>query len=427
MTVKPYDIGALRTSGEKWGMDVDKIARDMHLADDRFVLDYDINPRARFHLDATKIAFHGDRVAAWKRGERIAPITVDMALTQKCAYACTFCYADLQQFPSAPNEWDVYANLLDDFVEIGHKPGEGVRAVSLVSDGESTESPHLFPFIRRARENGIDIALGTNGWKLPHEELPGVVDALTYLRININAAEPEAYRRIMMPDGMPQVESDKRLEEVLGNIREAVRLKRERGTDVTIGLQMVLMPEYFDQVIPLAMLGRELGVDYFVIKHCSDDEQGSLGVDYAAYKSPVADWVLHAAEALSTPDYSVQAKWSKMRTGRDRKYSKCFGTPFQLQISGSSIVAPCGSFFHDDYKRFHIGDFSEERFRDIWASDRYWEVIGHLGSDAFDPRKECATLCLQDQPNEVLFALVEEGVELTDVSELRTPDHVNFI
>ena len=39
-----------------------------------------------------------------ERGERIAPITIDMALTQKCSYACTFCYAGLQQNPAAPVE-----------------------------------------------------------------------------------------------------------------------------------------------------------------------------------------------------------------------------------------------------------------------------------------------------------------------------------
>ena len=31
-------------------------------------------------LDGTKIQYHEDRVKAWERGERIAPITVDIAL-----------------------------------------------------------------------------------------------------------------------------------------------------------------------------------------------------------------------------------------------------------------------------------------------------------------------------------------------------------
>ena len=129
---------------------------------------------------------------------------------------------------------------------------------------------------------------------------------------------------------------------------------------VTIGLQMVLLPEYADQVIPLALLGKELGVDYTIIKHCSDDENGRLGVDYSWYKSETAMDLLTTAESLSTQSYSVQVKWSKISTGRDRKYSKCFGTPLLLQMSGTGIVAPCGSFFHKRYGRFHIGDIKED-------------------------------------------------------------------
>ena len=33
-------------------------------------------------LDGTKINWHLDRVEAWQRGERIAPITIDMSLTR---------------------------------------------------------------------------------------------------------------------------------------------------------------------------------------------------------------------------------------------------------------------------------------------------------------------------------------------------------
>jgi MoaA/NifB/PqqE/SkfB family radical SAM enzyme len=385
------------------------------------LLDFDINPRSKFNLDGTKIAYHKSRVESWINGERIAPITIDMALTQKCSYACTFCYAGLQQNPASPATWENYENFLDDCVEIGHKKGEGVKGISLVSDGESTENPFFMQFIMKAKNNGIDIASGTNGLKLPMDQVSDMVDNLTYLRININAAEPKPYAQVMGT-------VEKNYYKVIENIKELVRVKNERKSKITIGLQMVLLPEYADQVLPLAKLGRELGVDYTVIKHCSDDEDGRLGVDYSWYVSDEAIELLKLAEAMSTKNYSVQAKWSKMRTGRNRNYSKCFGTALLLQMSGTGIVAPCGSFFSNKYKRFHIGDIKSERFKDIWKSDAYWDVMSYLGSDKFDPRKECATLCLQDKVNETLFDIMESG----DFSALEpntgnVPEHVNFI
>ena len=61
-----------------------------------------------------------------------------------------------------------------------------------------------------------------------------------------------------------------------------LNLKR-LNLDVTLGIQMVLMPEFKDEIPPFAKLGVEFGVDYAVIKHCSDDTEGSLGVDYSKY------------------------------------------------------------------------------------------------------------------------------------------------
>jgi len=401
--------------------EVDAIAREqIKDVKARGLAGLNINPRQNLNLDTTKIAFHKNRVEAWRRGERVAPITIDMALTQKCSFACTFCYAGLQQNPSSPVSWEVYETFLDDCVEIGHEKGEGVRAISLVSDGESTENPDYYRFLLKGKNNGIDMALGTNGFKISPEEIPGLVNSLTYLRINFNAADPNAYAQIMGT-------SEKNYYSVVQTIREFVRIKKEQKSNITIGLQMVLLPEYSDQVIPMALLGRELGVDYTVIKHCSDDESGRLGVDYSWYKSEFAIELLRTAEALSTPEYSVQAKWSKMVTGRDRKYARCYGTPLLFQMSGTGIVAPCGSFFHKNYSRYHIGHIEETRFKDIWASDEYMEVISHLASEQFDARKQCATLCLQDKVNEALYDLVEQNIPLPDITGKPLPQHSNFI
>ena len=90
----------------------------------------------RFVLDGSKLAWHAERVAAWERGERIAPITIDMALTRACNAACWFCYAQLQESQERiVLTADVMTRFLDDCAAIG------VKAISLVSDGESTLSP----------------------------------------------------------------------------------------------------------------------------------------------------------------------------------------------------------------------------------------------------------------------------------------------
>lgn len=362
-------------------------------------------------LDGHKLAWHRDRVEAWLRGERIAPVTIDCALTRRCTYRCAYCYGQLQANDEKRITRDVIFRFLDDAAEIG------VKAVSFVSDGESTCSPHLYDAVLRGNANGLDMALGTNGYLLRHDRLGELLPALTYLRYNIAAAEPERYAQI---HGC----SPACFDEVVETVRLSVWEKKRNGLDVTIGLQTVLLPEYADQIIPLARLGAELGVDYFVMKHCSDDEHGSLGIDYSRYFE-LTD-LLAQAENLSTPGYLVKAKWSKILSDGKRCYSQCYGPPFILQFSGSGLVAPCGALFNPRYSRYHIGNIVDQSFRDIWQSDRYWEVMDLIASEHFDAKTMCGTLCLQHKVNECLWAVKNQGEPLP-VPEGDSPIHVNFI
>ena len=108
---------------------------------------------------------------------------------------------------------DAIFRFLDDAAEIG------VKAVSFVSDGESTCSPYLYDAILRGRANGLDMALGTNGYLLKDERLSETLPALTYLRFNISAAESRRYGEIM---GCPEKCFDK----VCETIRKCVNIKK---------------------------------------------------------------------------------------------------------------------------------------------------------------------------------------------------------
>jgi MoaA/NifB/PqqE/SkfB family radical SAM enzyme len=211
-----------------------------------------------------------------------------------------------------------------------------------------------------------------------------------------------------------------------------VEIKRKRGLETTLGLQMVLLPEFRDQIIPLAELGKMLQADYLVIKHCSDDENGKLGIDYSKYHELVN--VLQEAEKISQGNYLVKAKWSKILSGGKRKYNRCYGPPFIAQFSGSGLVAPCGMLFNTQYKDFHIGNIADTRFKEIWKSDRYWEVMAMIASDRFNPQIHCGTLCLQHKVNEFLFDLMHGDEELKkaissieNATDRQEPMHVNFI
>lgn len=362
-------------------------------------------------LDGHKLIWHKDRVEAWLRGERIAPITIDCALTRRCNYDCVYCFGQLQENDEKRMTKDVIFRFLDDCAEIG------VRGMSFVSDGESTCSLHLYDSIIYGKNKGIDIALGTNGALLKIDGLEEILPSLTYLRFNVSAGEPKRYSEI-------HGTKEENFYKVQDIIKECVKIKKDNDLETTIGLQMVLIPEFADQIMPFARFGKELGVDYSVIKHCTDDEKGSLGVDYNGYFKLVDK--LKEAEALSDENYLVKAKWSKILSRGKRKYFQCYGAPFLLQMSGSGLVAPCGSFFNTQYSQYHIGNIADTSFKEIWQSDKYWEIMDHIASKKFNAKTDCATLCIQHKINEYLWDLKHGNAEIQEPEGI-PPMHINFI
>ena len=365
-------------------------------------------------LDGHKLQWHRDRVEAWLAGARTPPITIDIALSVACNYHCKFCYGTLQTgLPGGYLPRDVVMNFLDDAAEVG------VKAVSFISDGESTCNPHLYEAILRGKNNGLDIAMATNGYLLKEDRLEDILPSLTYLRFTFSAGTPDRYAEI---HGV----KEQHFYKVCETIKKCVEIKRKNKLDVTLGLQMVLIPGFDDQIIPLAKLGNELNLDYTIIKHCSDDELGTLGIDYSWYLKPTLHEILKTAEKLSTDNYTVGVKWKKILAGNRRSYSRCYGPRFLLQLSGSGIAAPCGMFFSERYKKFWIGNIKEQRFRDLVRSDRYWEVMDYLASDKFDAKTECGCLCIQDLPCRYLDGL-KKGERTLEDPVGDPPAHVNFI
>lgn len=362
-------------------------------------------------LDGHKLLWHRERLEAWLRGERIPPITIDCSLTRRCTYRCIYCYGQLQANDEKKMTKDVIFRFLDDAAEIG------VKAISFVSDGESTCSPYFYDAILRGRTNRLDMAVGTNGYLLKEERLEEILTALTYIRFNISAATPERYAQIHGCDEMCY-------QKVCQIIRECVKIKKKNKLNVTIGLQMVFLPDFVAQVIPLAKLGKEMGVDYMIFKHCSDDETGSLGVNYSKYQQCIG--ILKEAELYSDKNYLVVVKWSKILSMGKRKYSACYGPAFIMQFSGSGLVAPCGMLFNDKYAKYHIGNITERSFKEIWQNQRYWEVLRLIASDKFDARTMCGTLCLQHKVNEFLWDLKQDNVCLEEPKG-QPPKHLNFI
>jgi MoaA/NifB/PqqE/SkfB family radical SAM enzyme len=360
-------------------------------------------------LDGTKIGWYRDRVLAWQRGEKIAPITMDVAWTRKCNAACNFCYAQLQSSDGYEITKQNALDFLDDAAAIG------VKGVSLISDGESTVVPWFDETIEYGGKLGLQIGMSSNGVRLTKPVLERILPHLTYLRFNFSGGDQKRWAEIM---GLQQRDFPR----VVQNIKDAMEIKRRDGLAVNINMQMVLMPQDADQIVPLAKLAREIRPDYLIYKHTADNKDGQLGVDYREYSN--LHPLFHEVEAMGDEDFRICVKWNRLADDGKRDYQRCYGPPFILQMSGNGLIAPCGFLFNEKYRKFHIGNICTERFRDIFASDRYWEVLNYLASDQFDAQRHCGPNCLQTNTNSWLDKYVCGEVSFPTTP---APPHLAFL
>ena len=354
----------------------------------------------KYRMDSHKLLWHLDRVNAWVRGERIAPLHIDLGITTGCNMRCIYCYGVLQGRTTATKRFDMpreaLLRLLKDAKEID------VRSIAFIGEGENTLNPALYDGLDLAKKIGLDVSLATNGIKINRDCLKDAMEALVWMRFNISAATPESYDLI---------HGVRTFDAVINNIRTVVETKRQYGLKTTIGLQMVVVKENIPDIVPLAVLSRDLGVDYLVIKPCSDTYEGTMDSPHEQYLK--IENLLKEAESHATENYTVSVKWQKMGNLGKKNFGVCYGTQFIINISGDGTVFPCGHFFNMRRDEFSMGNIIESSLKEVLPSERYWDVQKRI--QCVDVNRDCETNCRHYYVSQFLWELS------------MPPDHVSFI
>lgn len=357
----------------------------------------------KFLMDGHKLYWHLDRVNDWLNNEKIAPLHIDVGLSKGCNIHCEYCFGIMQgnlykkgqttYFPKTP---------LINYVKDAGKAG--VKSMAFIGEGEPTLNPYVYDAIVQGKKAGVDISLGTNGVMLDTSKKgEEALEYLSWIRFNLSAATNNDYKRIHR-----SLDFDK----VIGNIKFCVKIKKIKKLTITIGLQMVLTPNNVNQVVPLAKLGKKIGVDYLVVKQCSDSIKNDLGIyeklgEYEKYKD-----LLTEAESIGNESYKVIVKWNKISNKGERNYNNCFGVPFLLYSSGDGKLYPCGAMFGNE--EWILGDLIKSSFTEIINSDRYWNIVNKVAKK-IDVKKQCYSNCRTHNINEFLWKLKHP------------PEHINFI
>lgn len=310
-----------------------------------------------------KLFSHMDRLHEIQRGERPAPVNVELDLSNRCSRGCFFCHfaythtrGPLKGKRDKPKDAILGGDLMD--MALARSVVEqiweaGVKSLTLTGGGEPTLHPHFNEVVRYASSVGLELGLYTLGGHIDRERAELLKQRMTWVYVSLDECTQETYQRTKGMDGFQPV-------------IDGIRLLVEAEGKATIGVGFLIHKGNANQVHEMVRLGRSLGVDYVQFRPTIAFEQAAPG----ELVEPDTAWIrralgmlnayLHDSFVIADRDrFEMYANW------RGHGYPTCYWSAMQ------TVITPNGKVWRCTNKREHpdalLGDLSVESFADIWA------------------------------------------------------------
>ncbi len=352
---------------------------------------------SNLQLDGNKLLHHLDRVNKWHRGELITPIYVAFSPTSYCNHHCVFCVYHYKEFKPIFFPLERYQALASEWASAG------VRSVFFAGDGDPLLNKECDLMVKVTKEQGIDIALNTNGRLLNEKNIPTFVENLSFIRISVNAGSAENYAQV-------HGTHERDFEIVMKNIESLVKTKKEKGSSITIGVQLVLLSLNLHEVKSLALRLKEIGVDYFSVKPFLKHPDIAFDDTIENLVEVLDDLVLFQNK-VSTDSFSFALRKGLFLDKFQRHYKKCQSTQFMIEVDAVGDIYSCGPYIgNPDHK---LGNIMKDSFESVWQSEKAQKTREHVacGVDV----SKCMPFCRPDSVNDFLWKLTNP------------PQHINYI
>lgn len=353
----------------------------------------------KYRLDNHKLIYHVPRVHEWLEGKAIYPIYMEISPAGACNHRCTYCGLDFMGYQPRYLEAGLLKERLSELGRLG------LKSIMYAGEGEPLLHRDIAEIIRQTKNSGIDAAITTNGALLKREIADNALGYTEWIKVSLDGATKETYAKIhhCNPDDFNTV---------IRNISYAAELKRREKYTCTMGIQFLLLPENSHEVVTLARMARDIGMDYLVVKPYSQHIQSKTTV-YNSVKYSGYECLKGELEKFNTNDFNVIFRINTMKKWdqKSRNYKRCFALPFWSYIDAAGNVWGCSVYLGD--KKFLYGNIYEESFQRIWEGEKRLQSLCWVEKEL--DISGCRFNCRMDEINRYLWELKN------------LPEHANFI
>lgn len=344
-----------------------------------------------------KLLWHCDRVHKWLSGENIAPIMVEMDLTNRCQLKCDFC-----TFKYIKDRSDIPRNSA--ICALFEMSRMGVKAVNFTGGGEPTLHKDFNLILLYAKDFGLDIGLFTNGYNVSLSTADTILQTCRWVRVSVDTHDGK---------------TSKEIKGVANSFRNAIKSinllicrKEYIGSDTDIGVGYVITPKNYMHIEDFVEeLSREKipeKVRYIQFKPMIDNLFEDSHIESTWWN----DEVKPRLDRVMTkyPNVVINLyKFNDLVSDIEREYDICYGHNFSPCIGATGDVWVCTHL--RDIDGFSLGNINTQSFKEIWNSEKRKEVIKKIDL------KKCQKYCRNNEINKVLYQLKHGGAE----------GHYNFI
>ncbi len=191
---------------------------------------------------------------------RIAPIRLDIDITNRCNNDCIMCFS--RNLPQTSLDIEHITSIIEDFAALG---GMSVR---LTGGGDCLTHPDIVSILELVGKNNLLLTIETNGDILCSPEIAeAVAKHVHHLRISVDSADTKSRQVIHRP-----INAEWTYEAILSNICDIRGRVAKLGRDsaLFIGATFLILPENYSQVSKFLNDMEIIGVNWVAVRRIID-------------------------------------------------------------------------------------------------------------------------------------------------------------
>ena len=270
-----------------------------------------------------------------------------------------------------------------------------LQRATLHGVGEPLLNKALFRMVAHLKNRNVYVLFNSNGILLDDNRQNAVIDSgLDELRISLDAASPQGYKRIR---------DSNKFDQIVQNLRTLQKLQtKRRAAAPKVSIWFLGTKENIAELPELLQLAADIGIEeihlqrlvYFQdhegygVAKCEKTLQGSddatLELIHKSHRLAAQLGIRFNASGLSNPLESVQAD-----SAVTLPWSKCYRPQTLMYITANGNVLPCciSPFSTTDHSSIILGNVFESSLEDIWSGSRYTNFRDQIQTDT--PPKCC--------------------------------------